>query len=53
MVKNPPASTGDAGSIPRSERFPEEEMATTPVFLPGKYHVQSRGSQKVGHDRAH
>ena len=24
MVKNPPASAGDAGSIPGSERFPEE-----------------------------
>ena len=28
VVKNPPANVGDVGLIPRSGRFPEEEMAT-------------------------
>ena len=28
-------TAGDAGSIPRSGNSLEEEMATTPVFLPG------------------
>ena len=37
-VKSLPASSGDAGSIPGSGRSPEEEMAPTPVFLPGKFH---------------
>ena len=44
MVKNPPAIAGearDAGSIPGSERSPEEEMAPPiPVFLPGESHGQ-------------
>ena len=41
MVKNPPANAGDAGSIPGSGRSLEEEMANTPVFLPGRFHGQS------------
>ena len=40
MVKNPPASAGDVGLISRSGRSPEKEMATTPVFMPGKSHGQ-------------
>ena len=32
----------------------EEEMATAPVFLPGKFHkpggLHSTGSQSLGHD---
>ena len=33
-------ATGDAGSIPGWEDPLEEEMATTPVFLPGESHGQ-------------
>ena len=41
MVKNPPASTGDMGSIPGSGRFPEEgKWQPTLVFLPGEFHGQ-------------
>ena len=52
MVKNSPAKagdTGDAGSIPGSGRSPRDENGNppqdsflffTPVFLPGKSHVQ-------------
>ena len=42
MVKNLPASVGDAGSIPGSERSPGEGNGkpVTPVFLPGKSHQQ-------------
>ena len=39
MVKNPPADAGDAGdlgSIPGSERSPEEEMATYSSILAWK-----------------
>ena len=40
-VKNPPASAGDVGSIPRSGRSPGEgNWEPTPVFLPGKSHGQ-------------
>ena len=60
MVKNPPAIAGDIkdmGSIPRSGRSLEEEMATHSSVLawripwteePGRLH--SIGSQRVGHD---
>ena len=50
MVKNPPANTGDMGLIPEDSL--EKEVATTPVFLPGKSHeeepsgLQSMGSQE-------
>ena len=40
MLKNPPADAGDAGSIPGQEDPLEKEMATTPVFLPGKSQEQ-------------
>ena len=43
MVKNPPANardTSDLGLIPGQEDTPEEEMAATLVFLPGKFHGQ-------------
>ena len=52
VVKNPPANTGDVGLIPGSEDSLEKEVATTPVFLPGKSHeeepsgLQSMGSQE-------
>ena len=58
MVKNLPASAGDAGdpgSIPGSERSPGGGNGT-PVFLPRESHgqragrLQPIGSQKVGHD---
>ena len=52
VVKNPPVNAGDGrdtGSIPGLG------MATTPVFLPGKFHgqrslVESTGSQRVRHN---
>ena len=53
VVKNPPASAGDVGSIPGSGRSPEKEMATHSSILawevpwteePGG--LQSMGSQK-------
>ena len=44
MVKNLPASAGDAGalsSMPGSGRFPwRRKWQSTPVFLPGKSHGQ-------------
>ena len=40
MVKNLPANSGDAGLIPGLEDPLEEEVATTPVLLPGKFHGQ-------------
>ena len=56
VVNNLPANAGnegDLGLIPGLEDPQEEEMATTPVFLPGKSHEQrslEMGSQRVGHD---
>ena len=39
MIKNPPASAGDVGSIPGPGRSPGEGNGNpTPVFLPGKSH---------------
>ena len=39
VVKNLPADAGDAGLIHESGADPlEKGMATTPVFLPGKFH---------------
>ena len=57
MVKNPPASAGDAGLIPESRRCPGEgngnplqysclEMPWTEE--PGR--LESKGVQRVGHD---
>ena len=43
MVKSPLAKagdTGDMGSIPLLGISPKKEMATIPVFLPGKFHGQ-------------
>ena len=40
MVKNLPANTGGADSIPGSEDLLEKEMEPTPVFLPGKSYGQ-------------
>jgi len=34
VVKNPPANTGDEGSIPGSEDLLEKEMATHSRLLP-------------------
>ena len=62
MLKNPPASTGDAGDtglIPGFERSLEEEMATHSSILswkilwtekPGR--LQSMGPQRDGQDLA-
>ena len=59
MIKNPPASAGDVGLIPGREDPLEEEMAPTPVSLPGKSHEERRlvgyspwGHKRVGHDLA-
>ena len=38
MVKNLPASAGDAGLISGLGRSPGEGMAPTPVFLPREFH---------------
>ena len=39
VVKNPPTSAGDAGSIPEWERsFWGKKWQPTPVFLPQKLH---------------
>ena len=42
VVKNPPASAGDAGSIPGLERSPwRRKWQPSLVFLPGEAHGQS------------
>ena len=41
MVKNPPANSGDMGSIPGSGRSPGKGHGNHPVFLPGGFHGQS------------
>ena len=47
MVKNPPASAGDVGSIPGSKKIPwRRKWQPTPVFLPWKSHGQR---SLVGH----
>ena len=45
MVKNLPASAGDSGSIPGKIPW-SRKWQPTPVFLPGKLHVQR---SLVGH----
>ena len=41
MVKNPPAHTGDAGSIPEVRKIPWRRIwQPTPGFLPGESHEQ-------------
>ena len=59
MVKNLPAKLGDTGLITGLEESLEKEMATTPVFLPGKSHGQkslagysAQRRKRVGHDLA-
>ena len=58
VVKNPPASAGNVGSIPGSGRYPGERSGNplTPVFLLGKSHGQRSlvgyslwGCKRVGH----
>ena len=53
LVKNPPASAGDVGSIAGSGRSPEKEMATHASILAWEFPwteepggLQSMGSQK-------
>ena len=53
--KESACNTGDAGSIPESERTPEEEMATQYSCLEnfmdrGAWWVTLHGSQRAGHD---
>ena len=57
MVKNPPANSGDVGSIPGLGRSPEEEMATHSNILAWKIPwteecggLRSMGLERVGHD---
>ena len=56
VVKTPPASAGDSGSILGSEIPRRRKWKPTPVFLPGKSHVQQSlvgkpwGLQRVRHD---
>ena len=57
MVKNLPANSGDAGSIPGLGRSPGEGMATHYSILAGKipwieehHGLQSTGLQRVRHD---
>ena len=38
MVKNPPASAGDAGSIPGPGKSPGGGHGNAPLCLPGKFH---------------
>ena len=59
VVKNPPATAGDASSIPGSGRCPGGENGNfTPIFLPGKVHGQrslvgySPWGGRMGHDWA-
>ena len=59
VVKNPPASAGESGSIPGLERSPGEGMATHSCILAWKIPwteepagLQSMGLQRVGHDSA-
>ena len=56
VVKNPPANTGDVGSIPELGRSLEKEMATHPSTFAWEIPkteepsgLQSLGSQRVGH----
>ena len=56
VVKNPPANAGDAvRSLGREDPL-EKQMATSPVFLPGKSHGQRSlvgyGLQRVRHNLA-
>ena len=51
-TKNPPATAGDAGSIPGSGRSPwRRKRQPTPVFLPGEFHGQRslQGYSPWGH----
>ena len=57
MVKNLPASAGDAGSVPGSKRSLEEEMAVHSSILAWEIpwmeecdRLQSMGLQRVGHN---
>ena len=48
MVKNLPANIGDTGSNPGSGRSPGE-MATYPIFLPGKSRGQGTLATPIVH----
>ena len=57
VVKNLPACAEDVSLIPGSEKFPGEEIATHSTVLAWEIPwveklgwLQSRGSQRVGHD---
>ena len=55
MVKNPPVMQETRVRSLGREDYLEKEMATTPVFLPGKFHEQrslvgSMGSQRIRQD---
>jgi len=46
--KESACNAGDLGLIPGSGRSPGEELATTPVFLPGESHGQREAGSPVG-----
>ena len=49
--KESACNAGNPSLIPGLGRFPwKREWQSTPVFLPGEFHGQTRGSQRVGHD---
>ena len=57
MIKNPPANTGDLGSIPGSGRSPGEGNGNPLQYSclgnpmdRGIWHAAAHGSQRVGHD---
>ena len=57
MVKNPPANTGDLGSVLGQEDPLQKRMATQSSILAWRIpwtaesgRLQSMGSQRVGHD---
>ena len=45
--KESACNAGDPGLIPGSGRSLEKEWQPTPVFLSGKFHGQTMGSQRV------
>ena len=53
VVKNLPANVGDMGPSLGQEDILKKEMATIPVFLPGKSHGQRRHAAVYGATKSH
>ena len=51
--KNLPANVGDMGPSLGQEDILKKEMATIPVFLPGKSHGQRRHAAVYGATKSH